>query len=294
MALALVLLAHVVDLSTHDEWFIRTYAPDQAHGDLASLRRVVGDDRLAVDLSHLASQRQFDDVGFFDSIILARPYRALMELAGAPATTNVQAISGSQLPLRALVATATKMVIPPGPDGRDAGSTGREVSSPLPRASFVPLSRTRFVNPQELHERLRDPSYDLRTGMMLVGPPEPGGAPSGADGESAISVAYERPSSDLAVISMGVGERGFLRFIESYDPGWSATVDGRAAEVLPADDFAIAVGVERGHHRVELRYRTPGAATGLAISMVSLVLLAALLARSRYQERIILPPRGRG
>lgn len=39
--------------------------------------------------------------------------------------------------------------------------------------------------------------------------------------------------------------------------GWAATVDGRPAEILPANYMARGVWVEAGAHRVELAYRTP-------------------------------------
>jgi hypothetical protein len=48
---------------------------------------------------------------------------------------------------------------------------------------------------------------------------------------------------------------GFLRAADKYDPVWSATVDGVAAEVLRADFIFQAVYVPAGVHEVELKYR---------------------------------------
>jgi uncharacterized membrane protein YfhO len=42
-----------------------------------------------------------------------------------------------------------------------------------------------------------------------------------------------------------------------YAPGWAATVDGRPAEILPANYMARGVWVEAGAHRVDFAYRTP-------------------------------------
>jgi uncharacterized membrane protein YfhO len=88
---------------------------------------------------------------------------------------------------------------------------------------------------------------------------------------------YERPSSDIIVLKVRINQSGFLRVIESFDPGWRATVDGAAARVLPANDFALAVRLDSGTHEVRLQYHTPGVATGAAISLVSLLLLVVLV-----------------
>ncbi len=58
---------------------------------------------------------------------------------------------------------------------------------------------------------------------------------------------------------------------EGYDPGWRATVDGVACDVLRANVAFRAVHVVGGHHVVELRYRPRGAWPGLAVSAVALL-----------------------
>jgi hypothetical protein len=48
-------------------------------------------------------------------------------------------------------------------------------------------------------------------------------------------------------------------------------------DVLCADDVFLAVGLPTGEFEVRLRYATPGAATGVGLSLASLCLLAALV-----------------
>ena len=69
--------------------------------------------------------------------------------------------------------------------------------------------------------------------------------------------------------------------MESWDEGWSATVDGMPSNILVADTFAMAVRLLPGDHQVSLTYRTPGVRVGAAITALSAVLLAVLLFRSR-------------
>jgi len=95
------------------------------------------------------------------------------------------------------------------------------------------------------------------------------------------AVIYERPTSDVIVLKVRTNQAGFLRVLESFDPGWSANVDGTPAPILPADDFALAIHLDPGIHEVRLRYATPGARTGAAISLVSLLLLVPLVSCRR-------------
>jgi len=44
-------------------------------------------------------------------------------------------------------------------------------------------------------------------------------------------------------------------FVEQYDPGWSALVDGKAAPLLRANLLMRAVPLPAGSHRIELQYR---------------------------------------
>ena len=91
--------------------------------------------------------------------------------------------------------------------------------------------------------------------------------------------AYSRPSSDEIVVKLSAGERGAANVLESYDPGWSAEVDGAPARVdLASDGFSMAIPVEAGRHAIRLRYHTPGIRMGVALSILSAALFAGLIA----------------
>jgi hypothetical protein len=72
-----------------------------------------------------------------------------------------------------------------------------------------------------------------------------------------------------------------LVLAEAWYPGWTATVDGRPAECLPANGWMRAVPVPPGAHEVRLRYRSRWLRTGGAVSILSLMVLAAVLGRRR-------------
>lgn len=50
---------------------------------------------------------------------------------------------------------------------------------------------------------------------------------------------------------------GYLVVADSDQVGWSASVDGRAARLVPADQGLVAVAVPAGTHTVRLRYESP-------------------------------------
>ncbi len=78
---------------------------------------------------------------------------------------------------------------------------------------------------------------------------------------------------------------GLLVITSTWMPGWSATIDGQPAPVLRGDLAHRVVPLPiPGRHVVAIRYRPPGLAAGLALSIVSTLLwLGVAVARWRIQ-----------
>jgi len=74
------------------------------------------------------------------------------------------------------------------------------------------------------------------------------------------------------------GDGGFLRLSEGFDPGWTASADGRPLAVLPADVAFRGVLVPAGTREVVFDYRPAAVSKGLALSGGALALWAALTA----------------
>jgi hypothetical protein len=77
---------------------------------------------------------------------------------------------------------------------------------------------------------------------------------------------------------------GYLVLADAWYPGWTATLDGLSAPILPADVAFRAVAVSgTGKHRVVFEYFPPGLVLGLAISgATALVLTVLTIARMAY------------
>jgi hypothetical protein len=72
---------------------------------------------------------------------------------------------------------------------------------------------------------------------------------------------------------------GVVVFSEIYYPaGWTATIDGKDAEILHADYVLRALAVPAGKHKIEFKFEPKSFATGKVIGYVSSVIVVLLLA----------------
>jgi uncharacterized membrane protein YfhO len=80
-------------------------------------------------------------------------------------------------------------------------------------------------------------------------------------------------------------EPGLAVFVEQYDRGWQATVDGQSARLLRANLIMRALPIVAGTHRIVLEFRTPGLRAGAVLSVASLLVLGLLWLAGRRKAR---------
>ena len=143
-----------------------------------------------------------------------------------------------------------------------------EVVDPAPRASVVTGAQV-VQGADEALAALIDPGFDPRRSVILEARPEPvdAGRPPGTAESSA--VAWDEQGPNGARLTVSSAAPGWLVVLESWDPGWRATVDGEPAAVERADFAFQAIRVPAGTSTVELRYRPPEVLWGAALSVVS-------------------------
>ena len=73
----------------------------------------------------------------------------------------------------------------------------------------------------------------------------------------------------------------YLVLADTFDPGWSCTVDGEDRRICPAFAAFRAVGIAPGKHRLVFTYEPAGWRVGLAITSLGLILVVAGLAWPR-------------
>lgn len=81
-------------------------------------------------------------------------------------------------------------------------------------------------------------------------------------------------------------DSSYVLVAENWFVDWSATVDGHAATVLRGDNALLTIPVGPGAKRIELRYHSRAIARGIAIGLVSLlIVLAWLIVPPAWQRR---------
>jgi Bacterial membrane protein YfhO len=136
------------------------------------------------------------------------------------------------------------------------------VEHPLPRAYVVAGARLAPL-PDALLVLLT-PDFDLRTEVVL----DAGGpavSPEDFRGEARI---VSRTSTRV-VLEVEASHDAYAVLVESYVPGWRATVDGSPAPVRRANAAFRAVGVPAGRHRVEMWYLPPAVLWGAGSSALA-------------------------
>jgi hypothetical protein len=112
--------------------------------------------------------------------------------------------------------------------------------------------------------------------------------------EGALRVLWRK--ADGVGLATETSAPGYVVELGTFYPGWRATVDGAAAEVLRANVVFRAVAVPAGHHVVTMVYRPLAVTIGLATTLASLCggLGFALLAgrRARHARIVVDPERG--
>ena len=79
-------------------------------------------------------------------------------------------------------------------------------------------------------------------------------------------------------------EAGLVVFTIPHDKGFSATVDGAKAEIIPCDVSFMAVWVEPGEHEIVFTYRTRMLGLGLAMSAMAGAVLAAYVILAKKKK----------
>ncbi len=129
-------------------------------------------------------------------------------------------------------------------------------------------------------DHLASPDFDALHTVILAAPPGSSPAVSGAGPAGQVEIAQR----DLNSITLRAQlERpAYVLLLDRYDPNWQATLDGRPAPVIRANQIFRAVFATQGEHIIKFHYRQNGLKAGLFVSLGTfLVLLAIYVADSK-------------
>lgn len=154
--------------------------------------------------------------------------------------------------------------------------------SDAPRRVYVTGAARIEPGRRERVDLLFDPAHDPSEEVVLDRlAPEPEGAP-GAPSLRPDALVIGETNTSVAVRASAGAEGGYLVLLDSFDPHWRVTVDGRPATLLRANVLFRAVRLAPGPHEVRFAYRPVPLFAGLAVSLgTAVVLLAACLRPKR-------------
>jgi hypothetical protein len=135
---------------------------------------------------------------------------------------------------------------------------------------------------------LLNPQFDPR--RLLVVPPEAHvGVPAltalPAAVAARVAIRQTRPGSYRADFDVPLAQRAYVFFSENYDPAWRAQVDGKPAPVVRAQYALMAVPVPAGARSVELTFSSTAYRRGKVVTLVTLLMLLALVLDDRIRRR---------
>ena len=185
------------------------------------------------------------------------------------------------------------LVVPTGveavPEGRVVASADDydlvQVYGWEPRVSLV-HSWTQVDRPADALNGVLDPGFDPARTAYVEQDPGIAATPDATPG----SAVYREVTPEDVRITVTTADPALVVVRNSYDAGWSATVDGEPAPLLATDYLVQGVPVPAGTHEIRLVYRDDeiigGAAAGLVVWLMLLASIpAALLSERRVRRR---------
>jgi len=144
-----------------------------------------------------------------------------------------------------------------------------EVEGWQPRVSVVPNFRV-VPNETGTLRTILPPTFD--PARLAVLERDPGFAPT--PGAQPGEASYEELTPEQVRLDVRATAPSIVVVRTSFDDGWTATVDGAPAAVVPVDGFLQGVAVPAGDHDVRLTYRDDAVTVGMRAGVAAWAALA--------------------
>lgn len=164
----------------------------------------------------------------------------------------------------------------PHPRPGEPGTRIYTTRTALPRARL--MGRPLYVKDQaEALAALPALGLRVRDRLVVEDPDRPIAADATVEGAGSARIVQDDP--EQVAIETDCSGPAYLVLADTFDPGWSASVDGVPAPIRPAWVAFRAVALGAGRHRVVFRYAPAGFGVGLTVSLAGLIAWLALLFR---------------
>jgi hypothetical protein len=169
-------------------------------------------------------------------------------------------------------------VVYDGPDGRVLRLPGVQPGPYLVHGDDV------VATADDALRRFIDPAFDAAKSVVIEREELTRTDQKPLQGEGSGRVLSATRGVNSAQVELESSAPAWLVVPDSWSPGWSATVNGRAAPILQANYTKRAIPVPAGRAEVKMRYRPPGLVAGAAITVITLLACAAVVLRSRKRR----------
>jgi len=178
-------------------------------------------------------------------------------------------------------------VVAPVRDSPESMPGLQQVAEPLPGAGLYRVTqslpavflagRGEPLGDKESLARLFDPA--VAAGNLALLAPE-GAALAGGAGRAGSCELTSHAPRRLRARCQATRE-ALAVFVEQFDPGWRATVDGKPAPIERANWVMRAIRLPPGAHEIALEYHAPGLRLGLGVTLLTLACLLFLTLAGR-------------
>ncbi len=187
--------------------------------------------------------------------------------------------------LRELAAPAGFISLGVAPNGSTSPVRVYAVGGSVPRAYLVPPAGAIELPPGATTlARLLSPDFDPVTQVVLETRPPPAAMQAATRPHGSTRIVQRRPMYvEVEVTTTGPC---YLVLTDSYHPDWRATVNGREAPVIRANQMFRAVAIPPGTHRVVFRYRPMSFFAGASLTGIAMLVISAMGLRERKRDVI--------
>jgi len=151
------------------------------------------------------------------------------------------------------------------------------VPNAVPHTYFVTQADIVSTDNEAL-DRLLAPEFDSRQEVIIISadgdapaPSTPGEMPS--DGGT---VVVNEAGNHTIKLMVDAPSAGYVILVDTFYPGWQATIDGEPAKIYRANLAFRAVFTEAGRHQVKFSYRPAGFTFGLWTTGITCLILIAM------------------
>ncbi|HEV2456627.1 MAG TPA: YfhO family protein, partial [Verrucomicrobiae bacterium] len=136
------------------------------------------------------------------------------------------------------------------------------------------------TNAASILARVRSGTFDPKQTLLLEVQPEnpvnnpPGSSTPTSSIPSSARITSDQP--DAVTVEASMAQPGFLLLLDTYFPGWKATVNGTSVPVLRADYNFRAVRLPAGKSVVRFVYQPASFRWGVALGLTGLAIIACL------------------